>query len=78
MVRRLGGWIRLVFDREQVSAPEPALFPLAPALTIIPHRGETMAYRSLTVLLAALLLVLAIVVFLTALGDYLFQPTPVY
>ena len=37
-----------------------------------------MAYRSLTVLLAALLLVLAIVVFITAVGDYLFQPMPVY
>jgi len=37
-----------------------------------------MAYRSLTVLLAALLMVLAIVVFITALADYLFQPMPVY
>ena len=37
-----------------------------------------MAYRSLTVFLAALLLVLAIMVVITALGDYLFQPMPVY
>jgi hypothetical protein len=37
-----------------------------------------MASRSLIVLVAALLLVLAIVVFITALGDYLFQPMPVY
>jgi hypothetical protein len=37
-----------------------------------------MASRSLIVLLAALLLVLAIVVFITALGDYLFQPVPVH
>jgi hypothetical protein len=37
-----------------------------------------MASPSLTVLVGALLLVLAIVVFITALGDYLFQPTPVY
>jgi hypothetical protein len=37
-----------------------------------------MAYRSLTVLLAALLLVLAIVVFITTPGDYLLQPMPVY
>jgi hypothetical protein len=33
-----------------------------------------MAFRSLTVLVAALLLVLAIVVFFVVLGDYLFQP----
>jgi len=52
--------------------------PGTPGLTIIPHRGETMASRSLIVLVAALLLVLAIVVFITALGDYLFQPMPVY
>jgi len=37
-----------------------------------------MAYRSLTATVAALLLVLAIVVLITALGDYLFQPMPVY
>ena len=37
-----------------------------------------MASRSLVLLVATLLLVLAIVVFITALGDYLFQPTPVY
>jgi hypothetical protein len=29
-----------VRHREQVSAPEPALFPPAPGLTIIPHCGE--------------------------------------
>jgi hypothetical protein len=33
-----------------------------------------MAYRSLLVLVAALLLVLTIVVFFAVLGDYLFQP----
>ena len=33
-----------------------------------------MAYRSLLVLVAALLLVLTIVVFFSVLGDYLFQP----
>ena len=33
-----------------------------------------MASRSLILLVAALLLVLAIVVFITALGNYLFQP----
>jgi hypothetical protein len=33
-----------------------------------------MADRSLIVLVAALLLILAIVVFFVALGDYLFQP----
>jgi hypothetical protein len=37
-----------------------------------------MASRSLIVLLAALLPVLVIVVFIAALGDYLFQPVPVY
>jgi hypothetical protein len=36
-----------------------------------------MADRSLVVLVAALLLVLAIVVFFVALGGYLFQPIPV-
>jgi hypothetical protein len=30
-----------------VSAPKLALFPPAPGLTIIPHRGEDMTYRSL-------------------------------
>jgi hypothetical protein len=39
---------------------------------------RTLASRSLTVLVAALLLVLAIVVFFVALGDYQFQPMPVY
>jgi len=39
---------------------------------------RTMASRTLIVLVAALLLVLAIVVFFVALGDYLFQPMPVY
>jgi hypothetical protein len=33
-----------------------------------------MADRSVILIVAALLLVLAIVVFITALGDYLFQP----
>jgi hypothetical protein len=33
-----------------------------------------MAYRSLVLVVAALLLVLAIVVFFVVLGDYLFQP----
>jgi hypothetical protein len=33
-----------------------------------------MADRSVILIVAALLLVLAIVVFVTALGDYLFQP----
>ena len=33
--------------------------------------------RSLIVLVGALLLLLAIVVFIVALGDYLFQPIPV-
>jgi len=37
-----------------------------------------MASRSLVLLVAALLLVLAIVVLITALGDYLFQPMHVY
>jgi hypothetical protein len=37
-----------------------------------------MASRTLIVLVAGLLLVLAIVVFFVALGDYLFQPMPVY
>jgi hypothetical protein len=37
-----------------------------------------MAHRSLILLVAALLLVLAIVVLITALGDYLFQAMPVY
>ena len=36
-----------------------------------------MAYRSLTIVVAALLPVLAIVVLITALGDYLFQPISV-
>ena len=36
-----------------------------------------MAYRSLIIVVAALLLVLAIVVLITALGDYLFQPISV-
>jgi hypothetical protein len=36
--------------------------------------NTSMADRSLVVLVAALLLVLAIVVFFVALGDYLFQP----
>lgn len=38
---------------------------------------RTMASRSLIVLVAALLLVLAVAVFIVALGDYLFQPIPV-
>jgi len=36
-----------------------------------------MAYRSLTLVAAALLLVLAIVVFFIVLGDYLLQPMSV-
>jgi len=37
-----------------------------------------MADRCVILIVAALLLVLAIVVFITALGDYLFQPMSVY
>jgi hypothetical protein len=37
-------------------------------------RSTSMADRSLIVIVATLLLVLAIVVFIVALGDYLFQP----
>jgi hypothetical protein len=38
------------------------------------RKDTSMAARSLIVLVAALLLVLAIVVFFVTLGDYLFQP----
>jgi hypothetical protein len=53
------------------------LLPRAPGLTSSPVVDRTMADRSLTLVVAALLLVLAIVVFFVVLGDYLFQPMSV-
>ena len=66
---------RVITVTERPRAPAPDQRPRAHHPRIV---ERTMAYRSLILLVAALLLVLAIVVLITALGDYLFQPTPVY